>query len=100
MNNYTINQVKKNFSFSEDSFILDNLLFLPKNLPINDYHIELLSKWNISDIKSDGKVSSLIMDKLITKDENSKDPMKFFKEVENSQLNDEIEKSINDTEIS
>ncbi|MBN2545188.1 MAG: HD domain-containing protein [Spirochaetes bacterium] len=100
MNNYTINQVKENFSFSEDSFILDNLFFLPKNLPINDYHIELLSKWNISDIKTEGKISSILMDKLVVKDDNSKDPMKFFKEAEDSKLNDEIDKTINETEIS
>jgi len=100
MNNYTINQVKKSFSFSEDSFVLDNLFFLPKNLPINDYHIELLTKWNIADIKTEGKISSLIMNKIIPKEENTKDPMKFFKEVEDSQLNEEIDKTINDTEIS
>ncbi len=99
MNNFTINQVKKNFSFSEDTFILDNLFLLPKNLPINDYHIELLSKWNISEIKSEGKISSLQMDKIAPKDENSKDPMKFFKEENDSQLNDEIDKTINETEI-
>ena len=50
MNTIQISQIAQGKIFTEDSYVFENLFFLPKSLPIMDYHIKLLKKWNIDKI--------------------------------------------------
>lgn len=72
MNTISINQIPVNNSFTDDSFVLDDLFFLPKKLPIQQHHIKLLQKWNITEISTEGNITSSGMDKLV-KTDNDKD---------------------------
>jgi len=61
----SVNDLKPGNAFTEDSFILNDLFFLPKNLPLIDYHIKLLNNWEIADILSEGDLSKEGMKKII-----------------------------------
>lgn len=65
MNQYNVKDLKTNISFTEDSYLIDNLFFLPKGLPIFDYHLELLNKWNIPAVFSEGNITAAAMNKLV-----------------------------------
>ncbi len=92
MNNISINELSSGLSFTEDSFILDDLFFIPKNFPILDYHIKLLRNWNIDRVYTDGTITSTSASKLIKEKEDK------FKEL-NKALSDENEISQNKKNI-
>jgi HD-GYP domain-containing protein (c-di-GMP phosphodiesterase class II) len=52
-----MDNINEGSAFTEDSYILDNLFFIPKNLPIQKYHIDLLRKWEINGVLTDGEIS-------------------------------------------
>jgi len=54
MNTISISQLEPNKFFSEDSFIFEDLFFIPKNLPVMSYHINLLKTWNIDKVYTNG----------------------------------------------
>jgi len=64
MNSIKTADIKVGDIISSDSFILDNLFFLPQNTPLTDIYINLLIKWNIEDI--------ITKDGINSKNENSK----------------------------
>lgn len=97
MKSYNVNELKANYALSDDSYILDNLFFLPKSLPIKEYHINLLRKWNITEIKSDGQLSAITLKETIapTKEPLEELPTELTtdEEIDNSLLQqEEIEK--------
>ena len=58
MNTISLENVSASNVFTEDSYILKDLFFLPKNLPIQNHHIKLLNKWNIPNILSEGHINN------------------------------------------
>lgn len=81
MNGIPITQISTNKFFSEDSYIFENLFFIPKNLPIMDYHINLLKRWNIENIYSEGILLDIPKEK--TGDEESAELEDLFSSSEN-----------------
>ena len=65
MNNISINEISDNTIFSEDSYILENLFFLPKNLPVHQYHIKLLREWNIPSVQTEGILAGEAMNQIV-----------------------------------
>lgn len=65
MNNISISEISDNTIFSEDSYILESLFFLPKNLPVHQYHIKLLNEWNIQSIQTEGIISGEAMNQIM-----------------------------------
>jgi HD-GYP domain-containing protein (c-di-GMP phosphodiesterase class II) len=62
MNTVSFNQLAPNKFFSEDSYLFEDLFFLPKNLPLMEFHINILKMWNIDKIYSNG----ILLDAQIT----------------------------------
>ncbi|MCK4795752.1 MAG: HD domain-containing protein [Spirochaetes bacterium] len=67
MDAISLNNIVTGSAFTEDSYILEDLFFLPKNLPVEDYHIKLLREWNINDIFTEGRITERSMNKIIQK---------------------------------
>jgi len=57
MNKYLTVELKQGQTFSEDSFIFEDMFFLPKLFPLQLYHLKLLNEWNIDSVYSNGIVS-------------------------------------------
>ena len=57
MNSIKVVDIKVGDKFSGDSFVLDNLFFLPQRTPLVDNYRNLLIKWNIEEITYDSIVS-------------------------------------------
>ncbi|HPO49453.1 MAG TPA: HD domain-containing protein [Spirochaetota bacterium] len=69
MNAVNFAQIQEGSFFTEDAYIFENLFFLPKKLPVYDYHLKLLRTWNIDKIYTEG----IIQDKTSLKSD-SDDP--------------------------
>ena len=54
MNAIPVIQISQGITFSDDSYILNDLFFLPKNFPVLSYHLKLLNEWNISTLFTNG----------------------------------------------
>jgi hypothetical protein len=88
MKSIEIDNINPGYAFTEDSYILNNLFFIPKNLPLQKYHIDLLKKWEIKEILTDGEVSkSEILTRLIQDKPNVIE--ESLKKIESDELNDE-----------
>jgi len=57
MNSIKVEDIKIGDTISGDSFVLDNLFFLPKNTSLTDTYKNILMKWNIENIKIDDMAS-------------------------------------------
>ncbi len=67
MKNIKIENLKEGFALTDDSYILNNLFFMPKNLPLQNYHIDLLKRWEIKEVLTGGDISeSEILNKIIS----------------------------------
>jgi HD-GYP domain-containing protein (c-di-GMP phosphodiesterase class II) len=99
MNSISINDIKPGNVFTEDSYVLEDLFFMPKNLPVHDYHLKLLREWKIKEIFTTGTISSQGMSKIIKEKQNIKnvidgafnnDASKIIKEKLNIKNNDTL----------
>ncbi|HOV12969.1 MAG TPA: HD domain-containing protein [Spirochaetota bacterium] len=54
MNVVNLAQIQPGSFFTEDAYIFENLFFLPKKLPVFDYHLRILRAWNIDKIFTSG----------------------------------------------
>ncbi len=59
MNSIKLADIKVGNIVSEDSFVLDNLFFLPQKTPLTEAYKKLLIRWNIEQIVSNGVVSEV-----------------------------------------
>ncbi|MCG8571654.1 MAG: HD domain-containing protein [Spirochaetes bacterium] len=56
MNSIKIEMLKEDNFLTEDSAILDDLFFIPKNTKIKDYHLNLLKKWKVESLSTSGNL--------------------------------------------
>jgi HD-GYP domain-containing protein (c-di-GMP phosphodiesterase class II) len=88
MNSIPINQLQPGKSLSDDSYIMNDLFFMPKNLPVQDYHITLLRDWEIDSIQSDGILTDLAMRKIVKENSDKQDPLDKLFEQQEPELQD------------
>lgn len=84
MNEILLNQVQPGISFTDDAYILEDMFFLPKNLPIQSYHITLLRQWGIDTIYTDGRASNIGMEKVVEEKADMKEYEKALETLEPS----------------
>ena len=54
MNEIKVEDIKINGAFSEDAYIFNNMIFMPKKTHIKDFHIKALETWKVETILCDG----------------------------------------------
>ena len=54
MNEIKVEDIKINGAFSEDAYIFNNMIFMPKKTHIKDFHIKVLETWKVETILCDG----------------------------------------------
>ena len=70
MNTINLNDVQTGYFFTEDVYLQGELFFLPKKVPILDYHIKLLKNWNINSMYTIGELKDL---KSVAEDDTPED---------------------------
>ncbi len=79
MNSILVNQLSEGSTFTDDCFIFEDLFFLPKNFPLHKYHMNLLKKWDATNILTEGNFSLGSMNKIVDeKVEKSVEIEKYF----------------------
>lgn len=100
MNKIPITKLEEGKSFSDDAYVLDDLFFMPKNIPIGQHHLSILREWEIADIQTEGGISNTRMDKIVEEDDTPNNGLFNKSKNEKSRIsdktNDIIDKSIND----
>ena len=54
MNEIKVEDIKINGAFSEDAYIFNDMIFMPKKTHIKDFHIKALEAWRVETILCDG----------------------------------------------
>jgi putative nucleotidyltransferase with HDIG domain len=54
MNEIKVEDIKIGGAFSEDAYIFNNMIFMPKKTHIKDFHIKALEEWKIVSVFCDG----------------------------------------------
>lgn len=54
MNEIKVEDIKINGAFSDDAYIFNNMIFMPKKTHVKDFHIKALENWKVETILCDG----------------------------------------------
>lgn len=54
MNEIKVEDIKVGGAFSEDAYIFNDMIFMPKKTHIKDFHIKVLEDWKISSVSCEG----------------------------------------------
>ena len=54
MNEIKVEDIKVGGAFSEDAYIFNDMIFMPKKTHIKDFHIKALEDWKISSVSCEG----------------------------------------------
>lgn len=74
MNEIKVEDIKIDGAFSEDAYIFNDMIFMPKKTHIKDFHIKALEDWNVSSVFTEGVFMTADRDSASTSSENTTEP--------------------------